>query len=231
MMGGKGLAGLYQWIINQMPPHTIYVELFAGNAAIMRRKATAPVNFAVEIDAVAAAQLTLQRSMILPRSTESPPDLSIIQESALDWLPRICLPPKALIYADPPYPHSTRGQHRYPFDMSDQQHAELLRILVSQKCQVMISTYPNNLYAQTLKLWRSATRRVITRGHTTALETLYMNYPEPTTLHDYHYLGRDRRDRERILRRQKRWLRRLFAMPPLERAALQHALRTAVDRH
>lgn len=30
--GGKSGAGVYQTIINQMPPHQLYVEPFAGGA-------------------------------------------------------------------------------------------------------------------------------------------------------------------------------------------------------
>jgi len=34
--GGKSGAGVYQTIINRMPPHRVYIEPFLGGAAIMR---------------------------------------------------------------------------------------------------------------------------------------------------------------------------------------------------
>jgi len=36
--GGKGGAGVAQQIINRMPPHTVYIEPFAGSGAVMRVK-------------------------------------------------------------------------------------------------------------------------------------------------------------------------------------------------
>lgn len=46
--GGKGTS--YQQIINQIPPHLVYIEPFAGGAAVMRRKAPAVANIAVDLD-------------------------------------------------------------------------------------------------------------------------------------------------------------------------------------
>ena len=62
-------------------------------------------------------------------------------------------------------------------------------------------------------------------------ECLWCNFPEPTELHDYRFLGRDFRERERITRKRRRWLVRLSAMPKLERAALVAALREAPSRN
>jgi len=57
-------------------------------------------------------------------------------------------------------------------------------------------------------------------------EYLWCNYPAPTALHDYRYLGKDfrERERERIKRMTARWVNRLQAMPLLQRQALQAAL-------
>lgn len=54
-----------------------------------------------------------------------------------------------------------------------------------------------------------------------------MNYPEPAELHDYRYLGADYREREQIKRKKLRWVRRLRAMPQLERYAVLAALQEA----
>jgi hypothetical protein len=48
--GGKAGAGVYQRIINQIPPHDVYVEAFLGDGAILRRKKPARRNIGIESD-------------------------------------------------------------------------------------------------------------------------------------------------------------------------------------
>ncbi len=48
--GGKGQYGVYQRIINLMPPHEIYIETHLGGGAIMRNKLPAGRNIGIEID-------------------------------------------------------------------------------------------------------------------------------------------------------------------------------------
>lgn len=55
-------------------------------------------------------------------------------------------------------------------------------------------------------------------------ECVWFNYPPPTALHDYRFLGEDFHDRCRLGRKIARWSRRLAALPPLERAAILDAL-------
>lgn len=56
-----------------------------------------------------------------------------------------------LFYADPPYPHDTRYDSRgYNFELSSEQHKELLGKLSSAKGMIAISTYANPLYEQIL---------------------------------------------------------------------------------
>jgi DNA adenine methylase len=46
--GGKG--GVYQKLINIMPPHEVYIETHLGGGAIMRNKRPAKINIGIEID-------------------------------------------------------------------------------------------------------------------------------------------------------------------------------------
>jgi len=55
-----------------------------------------------------------------------------------------------------------------------------------------------------------------------------MNFPEPAELHDYRYLGDDKRQRERIARRRRNWLAGLKRASPLERRAILDACQQAV---
>ena len=48
--GGKGGAGVYQTIINMIPPHDTYIETHLGSGAIMRYKKPAFRNFGIDID-------------------------------------------------------------------------------------------------------------------------------------------------------------------------------------
>lgn len=49
--GGKNGAGVYQTIINHMPPHRVYIEPFLGGGAIMRLKRPAAVNIGIDLAA------------------------------------------------------------------------------------------------------------------------------------------------------------------------------------
>jgi hypothetical protein len=86
-----------------------------------------------------------------------------------------------------------------------------------------ISGYWSALYAETLSTWRLCSFQAQTRRGVVT-EYLWCNYPAPTALHDYRYLGKDFRERERIKRMTARWVNRLQAMPILQRQALQAAL-------
>lgn len=62
--------------------------------------------------------------------------------------------PETLIYADPPYPHSTRnmcrGNAMYAHEMSDAEHQELAAVLRQVEGMVVISGYGCHLYDREL---------------------------------------------------------------------------------
>lgn len=129
-----------------------------------------------------------------------------------------------LAYCDPPYLHSTRRDPcLYRYEMTDDQHEALLTVLLRLPCLVCVSGYWSELYADTLHTWRVCTYQAQTRGGVVT-EYLWCNYPVPTALHDYRYLGKDFRERERIKRMKARWVDRLRKMPILQRQALQAAI-------
>ncbi len=215
--GGKGGAGVYQQIINQMPPHATYLEAFLGSGAVMRAKRPAAANIGVDIDADVLARWT----------GAEVPNLCLLQEDALKVLASPSISDDTLVYCDPPYLLSTRRQQRHIYRCElerPEQHLELLNILKKLDCFVMISGYFSELYAGELADWRTITFTAQTRGGKPAEEWLWMNYPKPKELHDYRYLGANFRERERIGRRQKRWIERLERMPEDERFALLYAI-------
>lgn len=101
------------------------------------------------------------------------------------------------------------------------QHARLPRRLDALPCMAIVSGYASSLYERflTAPKWRTVKFVAGTRGGPRE-ETLWCNFPVPTALHDYAFLGRDFTDRPRIARKVKRLTAKLAALPPLERAAI-----------
>ena len=57
-----------------------------------------------------------------------------------------------LIYSDPPYLlHTRTSARRYRFDYEEQDHVELLELLKTLPCQVILSGYPSALYDELLQ--------------------------------------------------------------------------------
>jgi hypothetical protein len=215
--GGKNAPGVYQTIINQMPPHSMYIEPFLGSGAVLRHKRPAFAgSIAIDIDEHVLIAFSGENGHI--------PDLTVICGDAISWLDGAIatLSDDTMIYLDPPYLKSIRRSQRdlYKFEMTDLEHRQLLRCLRSLTCRVIISGYYSDLYASELRDWRTLTYQTRTRGGSTATEWLWMNYPQPFELHDYRYLGDDFRQRERIKRQQIRWQDRLERMDSTQRYAM-----------
>lgn len=63
--------------------------------------------------------------------------------------------PRTLFYLDPPYVHDTRmSKTVYMHEMSDEDHRNLLRVILQCKGKVMLSGYENTLYDERLVGWR-----------------------------------------------------------------------------
>lgn len=80
------------------------------------------------------------------------------------------------IYADPPYVLSTRSKRIYKHEMTDQDHLELLQLLLQHPGPVMISGYDNEIYNTLLEGWRKKTRLAQCEGGQKRQEVLWMNY-------------------------------------------------------
>ena len=214
--GSKGGAGVWQTIINQIPPHEVWIEAFAGGGHVTRRKKPASVsNIVVDSDPeiISAWQGT--------------PGLRLICDDALSWLAKYPWTGREVLYCDPPYLRSVRSckrdYYRHTFATA-KEHAKLLKILKSLPCRVILSGYPSALYARLLEGWRVVRFQTVNRRGKRVTEWLWLNYPEPFALHDYLFLGRNFRERERIKRKKTRWLGKLSRMGMLERAAILDAV-------
>jgi len=216
--GGKNGSGVYQKIINQIPPHRVFISAFLGHCAITRYKKPAPVSIGIDSDGDVVKYWT---DLIAENSDVA--GVTVIHGDAISFLKSYDFQGDEFVYADPPYLMETRKSKRrlYNAEYGDMdQHAELLDVLGSLPCRVALSGYQSALYSSVLATWRTISYNTITRGGTVAREWLWMNYPEPATLHDYRYLGETYREREKITRQKRRWHARLKKMTPLQRYAL-----------
>lgn len=237
--GGKSGSGTYQQIINHIPPHDIYIEPFAGHCGIFRKIRACSIAVLNDTDADVIDEIYLHlakrkdievvRDFMQGNLFEKPTkQIVIIRNNDYSvMLERFGKNPNTFIYCDPPYPMSCRSSQArlYTFDWeSDIQHIHFLKAANLCECKMMISTYPNDLYQQALSGWHKHEFYAIKRNHKKALEVIYMNYPPPTVLHDYQYLGGNFRQRERIKRKVTRTISRLNKLPPAERMAIFSAM-------
>jgi len=211
--GGKG--GVFQRLINLMPPHEVYIESYLGGGAVMRNKRPAERNIGIEIDPEIIKMWRDVRQI----------DFELIHGDAIPFLKSYPFTGKELLYCDPPYLRETRKKYYplYKHEYTQKQHIELLEVIKSLPCLIMISGYHSRLYSESLNNWKVYSFQAACH-HGVATEYIWMNYPAPVALHDYSYLGDTFRDRERIKLKSEGWVRRLRAMPGLERQAILTAI-------
>ena len=85
---------------------------------------------------------------------------------------------KVLIYADPPYLTSTRKRNIYKYEMTDQEHEELLKVLLKHKGPVIISGYDNEMYNEYLKTWEKYQINNLAEHGIKRVETLWIKGAE-----------------------------------------------------
>lgn len=230
--GGKGGSGVYQTIINQIPMHDVYREVFLGMGSIIRYKRPAKISYGVERHVPAATKFN---QLFAPDI----PNFRLINGDALQVLSVWdCMPVAAgkteFMYVDPPYPLGTRtSNHRYNNELTDEEHIKLCALL--RQCTdcgylIAISTYPNDIYKQELAGWRAVPYTSTDSGGNIRDELLYCNYPEPEILHDPSYVGPNNDKRSDINKRIKRNINKLAQWEPNERLRLlSHVLATMPD--
>lgn len=228
--GGKG--NVFQKIVNEIPPHARYVEAFAGGAAVGRAIRPAAVSIFVDLD--------LDQLQRLAAELAGRPGLQLHHGdgvaflSHLAGLARIGAPPiwdpATFVYLDPPYPFATRrGGKLYRHEMTDAQHAHLLDVCLRLPWPTILSSYQNDQYDAALAAWRFVDFYSFDRGHNRNRERLYCNFTEPAALHDYRFLGDDKRQRERVAKRRRNWTAALARAGDHERRAILADCQAAVD--
>lgn len=192
-VGGKNGSGSYQRIISEIPFHSVYIELFAGSAAVFRKK----------IPAMRSILLDVSFSAMLDLKFYAGQGVDLVTMSAVDFLRMYPFDGSEFVYADPPYLFETRlsgdrGLYKYEFGTM-LQHGELLSMLDQLPCKVALSGYASDFYFSMLEEWRFISWPVKTRVGM-ATEYLWMNYDTPALLHDARYVGSTFTERQRLRR-------------------------------
>lgn len=90
-----------------------------------------------------------------------------------------------LFYLDPPYLHETRvSTGDYEFEMTVEQHRQLLEVIIDLKGMAIISGYPSKLYDSMLNGWKTVDFQIDNKASSARtkpikIERLWMNYDPP----------------------------------------------------
>src|SRR6266436_7431966 len=157
-LGSKAASGAYQAIIAAMPAHDTYIETHLGSGAIMKHKPLAARSIGIDIDSEAILRFG------------SLPGVKLHHGDAVAFLEQFDYKAagRVLIYADPPYLHSTRtSEKRYRYEYNEDDHIVLLSVLyelAASGVAIMLSGYPSSLYDELLPDWRTLEFQVMSRG-------------------------------------------------------------------
>jgi DNA adenine methylase len=215
--GSKDAAGAAETIIGLFHPHSVYVEPFVGNGAVVRKKQPA------------------LRTIVCDRDYEvveawrrfNMPGVELHWGCGICWMLMYGgdLPADALVYCDPPYLMETRsGKRLYRYEMTAEQHGYLLDAAERLPCTVFISGYDSALYRERLAGWAHTSFPAMTRGGLRT-EHLWWRSSLASFGGDPRYAGKGFRERERIKRKAPgRWAVKFRKLPPAERVAVLAAV-------
>jgi DNA adenine methylase len=215
-LGSKAASGAYQAIIAAMPPHDTYIETHLGCGAIMQHKPLAGRSIGIDIDSEVIERFGRRAG------------IELYQADAVAFLRGFdyATAGRVLVYADPPYLHSTRtSRKRYRYEYTEHDHRVLLcllRELATSGVAVMLSGYPSALYDDLLPDWRTLEFQVMTRGGVRT-EKLWLSFAA-NSAHWATFAGHNFTDRQRIKRKAERWAEHYRRLPAGERVAVLAAL-------
>lgn len=215
-LGAKTGSGVYQAIINLIPPHDTYIELFLGTGSILSKKAKSSRQIGIDLN------IDCIESFISPEN-----DVELYHTDSLNFLNEFDFSQsgRTVLYCDPPYLLETRSsKKRYKYEFNDEDHLKLIQLLkkLPENCFVLLSGYRNRIYDEVIADWWSIDFQAMTRGGVRT-ETVWCNF-FPNTIHYHTYAGKDFTDRQRIKRKAERWANNFKELPCAERQAILASL-------
>jgi DNA adenine methylase len=224
--GGKSGNGVYQTIINLLPPMQTFASAFVGNGGIERRFNLPKENYFFDINKT----VTDAWKNVLKGYNKKNPNkkINMHNEDGLNGIALFTNDSKStLIFCDPPYLFDTRvsqqklyGQHEWDYD----KHVLFLTMIKKVQPNVIITHPPHILYENMLQGWNVIDFTSMTSSGKKMFDRCWYNYPTPTILQDYTYLGKDYRQRELIKNKTTRHMTKLQRLPDAERNAILSAV-------
>lgn len=211
--GGKNASGVYQFLINHVPPVKCIVSGFLGHCGLLKNIKPAKLMVGIDKDVLVTDRWNKENTSVKLITGDFLLNLDWVNPKQLG---------ATLVFLDPPYLNETRANqgklYNHEFETTEQ-HKTLLEKAVKFPCFVMITAYENELYNSYLDGKNGFTKHYFngqTRGGRKQ-ECMYINYEVPTQLHDYKYYGTDYRERWNNKKLIDRTISQLKDMPPLRR--------------
>lgn len=224
--GGKSGNGVYQTIINLLPPMHTFVSAFIGNGGVERRFNLPPCNYFCDVNETVVDAW----KVVLNGYNKKNPGkkINIGKAPAMRTIKYFAESDKStLIYCDPPYLFDTRASQQKlygQFEWSYDDHVKFLQEIVKCSCNVLITHPPHILYENLLTGWNVKDFTSVTSSGQKMHDRCWYNYPTPTILQDYTHLGNDYRERELIKNKTARHMAKLQRLPEAERNAILSAV-------
>jgi DNA adenine methylase len=210
--GGKNASGTPQFLINMIPPVDCIVSGFLGHCAVMKNIKPAKLMIGMDTD-----------KTVIDRWNKERPDIKLINDNFLNqskWINTV-ENGKTLVFLDPPYLLKSRSSQAKIYDFefeTPELHTQLLEKVLKFPTYTMICSYENELYDEILlkKGFRKVYHKVQTQAGRRE-ECVYLNFEQPTELHDYSFFGGDYRERWNNKKMVNRIIAQLEDMPPIRR--------------
>lgn len=205
--------------------HT-FVSAFVGNGGIERRFNLPANNYFFDTNPVV---VDAWQAVLKGYNKKNPQQKIVVKkESGLTAIAAFKNDDKTtLIFCDPPYLFDTRvsqqklyGQHEWSYE----DHVMFLNLLKGSTCNIIITHPPHILYENMLTGWSIKDFTYINSAGNKCADRCWYNYPTPTILQDFTYLGSDYRQRELIKNKTTRHMAKLQRLPAAERNAILSAV-------
>jgi site-specific DNA-adenine methylase len=229
--GAKTGSGVMQLLMNNIPEHSVFVDMCAGSGAV-----GFTVNELCSSTVVLCEKYQPVFNQLILKSTSIPiknkfekiyvkhiDSIEFYYDRVLDNSNNF---DETFFYLDPPYLKTTRRDQKniYGCEWSEKDHCRMLTLanLISKytMANIMINHYDCQLYREYLRGWETKEYKTMTRGGI-ATDKIWMNYDiTKLNLAVTDFVGDDFKDRQRIKRRKISFLNKFKNMPIHERQSI-----------